>query len=104
MPLSLAQGATLANDSALRPRVAMAFYYVARNVLNEASSTANHLLRASFARSITQQDYSVFLQYTAMVVTDQAIVDASPATQAAITDGQITAAVTAMWDDLSGVV
>ena len=103
MPLTLGQGATIVADNAFRARVAMAFYYVARDVVTEDPATVGHENRVRFARSIVFQPYEAFLQYAAMVVTDKAIVDAAPATQSNITDGQIIAAVKAMWNTLANV-
>ena len=99
--LTLTGGATIVADDTFQERVAMAFYFVARQVFSESPSTSGHENRARFAYSITRQPYEAFLQYAAMVVTDSAIVAAGPATQAAVTDAQILAAVTSMWDVLS---
>lgn len=101
--LGLGQGATLAVDTTLRGRVAMAFYFVARTVFAESTGTTGHEQRERLARSIAFQDAAAFQTYTALVVTDPAIIAAGPATQAAITDGQIVDAVTAMWNTLAGV-
>lgn len=103
MPLNLTQGVALVADNSLQNRVALAFYFVARSVLAEGNGVAGHEQRANFARSIILQDYSSFLQYTALIVTDPAIVAATPASQAAITDQMIVTAVTGMWDRLSAV-
>lgn len=103
MALTLAQGAALVADQVFQYRVAMAFYYVARTVYTEDPATAGHENRLRFAQSIVVQGYTQFLQYTAMVVTDQAIIAAGPASQAAITDTQIIAAVSNMWNVLANV-
>lgn len=103
MPLSLGQGVALANDTTLQARVALGFFYVARGVLAENPETYGHEQRERFARSIVMSKYEAFQQYTAMVVTDPTVVAATPANQAAITDAQIVAAVTASWNMLSNV-
>lgn len=103
MALSLAQGVALVADQALQNRVAMGFYYQARQVMTENPATVGHELRARFARSVLSQPHDQFLQYTAMVVTDTAVVTAGPANQSAISDAQILAAVQTMWNTLANV-
>lgn len=106
MPLNLATGADLVRNDVFQNRVAMAFYFVARNVLTtENASTEGHELRANFARSIILQDLTKFTQYAAMVATDKPIVDAGPYTNPATgpADTVIIAAVTNMWNRLADV-
>lgn len=103
MALSLTGGGSIATDATFRGRVAMAFYFVARQVYTEGSGVDGHEERERFARSVTFQDANDFQKYAAMVVTDPTIVAATPASQAAVTDAQIIAAVTAMWNTLSNV-
>jgi hypothetical protein len=101
--LTLAQGAALVGDQTFQYRVAMAFYFAARTVYAEGENTPGHENRKRFAESIVRQDYTQFLQYAAMVVTDPAIIAAGPANQAAVTDAQIVQAVSTMWNALANV-
>lgn len=105
MPLNLTTGAELVAAPAFRNRVAMAFYFVARNVFDESSGVPGHEQRERFARSIVLQDLDAFLQYAAMVATNQTIIENGPYDNPATgpTDGQIVAAVTAVWNTLAGV-
>lgn len=105
MPLNLTTGAELVAAPAFRNRVAMAFYFVARDVFAEGSGVAGHEQRVNFARSIILQDLDDFLRYAAMVATNQTIIDNGPYANPATgpTDTQIVAAVTAMWSRLAGV-
>jgi hypothetical protein len=102
MPLTLGQGVALVADQSLQNRVALGFYFVAREVLTETTGAAREQ-RVAFARSIILQDYTAFLQYTALIVTDESIVAAAPASAAAISDGQLVGAVRAIWNRLAGV-
>lgn len=105
MPLTLATGAELARNEVFQYRVAMAFYFVARNVLSEDAGTPGNELRVNFARSIALQDHTHFMQYAAMVATDKPIVDAGPYSNPVTgpSDTAIIAAVTNMWNRLADV-
>jgi hypothetical protein len=103
MPLSLAQGGALAVDATFRLRVAMGFYYVARQVFTEGNEVTGHENRERFARSIVYADQEAFQLYAAMVATDPTIVAATPASQSAVTDTQIISAIQAMWNTLAQV-
>lgn len=105
MPLNLNSGAELVATPAFRNRVAMAFYFVARDVFVEDPAVPGHEQRDRFARSIVLQDIDAFLQYAAMTATNQTIIANGPYTNPATgpTDAQIVAAVTDMWDTLAGV-
>ncbi|RZT87450.1 hypothetical protein EV383_4374 [Pseudonocardia sediminis] len=100
--LTLDGAATIAQDSTFQRRVALAFYFVARKVVTETGTTGKEQ-RVAFARSIVLQGLDMFTQYAALVVTDPTIVAAGPTAQAGITDAQIIAAVTGMWNSLSNV-
>jgi hypothetical protein len=104
MPLNLAQGGAIAIDATFRMRVAMGFYYVARQVFSEDGETTGHENRERFARSILFADQEDFQKYAAMVATDNAIVAATPANAGAVTDAQIISAIQTMWNVLSNVV
>lgn len=107
MPLNLSTGKDLVGAPEFQYRVAMAFYFVARQVLAEDTAVEGHEVRANFARSIALQDYTAFTQYSAMVATDSAIVAGGPYPPGQITsqppDDRIIAAVSGMWNWLAGV-
>lgn len=92
----------LITDKKFGQRVAMAFYRVAREVLNEPAAPA-HEVRANFARSIFLQDADDFIPYGAMAISDPAIVALNTTNQNAITDEMVLAAVRNMWNTLAGV-
>lgn len=104
MPLNLAGAGALAVDATFRGRVAIAFFWVARIVYTEDDQTTGHEQRVRFAGSIAAQGMDDFQRYAAMVATDPAIVQAGPyQNQTGVSDAQIVAAVTAMWDTLAGI-
>lgn len=105
MPLDLTSGATLASDTVFQRRVALAFYFVARQVMTEADSVEGHEVRERYARSIILSEFTEFQKLSAVVATDPTIVqNANPMTgQTSVTDTQIIAAVAAAWSRLAGV-
>lgn len=106
MPLTLVGGATIASDNAFQARVALGFYFVARQVLSEPESTVGSEKRVRYARAVITQDYNQFLQLSAVIVTDPDIVQALPSqspAQSAITDGMIVNAISTAWNRLAGV-
>lgn len=106
MPLTLAGGATVALDTTFQARVALAFYFVAREVLNENKSVTGNEVRVRFARAVISQEFSQYQKLAALVVTDSAIIQLLPATspsQAAIPDDLIITAVRNAWSRLAGV-
>lgn len=107
MPLTLVGGASIASDIAFQGRVAIACYFVAREVIQEDNTTIGNENRVRYARSVIMQDFSEFQKLGALVVTDQTIRDALPATSpnhSQITDVMIINAVRNMWNKLAGVV
>lgn len=106
MPLSLTGGATVVANNTFQARVALAFYFVAREVITENGTTTTDEIRLRFAYSVIRQDYDEFLKLAAVVVTDPTIVQALPAVspdQASITDQMIVTAVQNVWSRLAGV-
>lgn len=105
MPLNLATGAELVGSQVFQYRVAMAFYFVARQVLVEDPSAEGHAERVVFARSIIIQDYNQFMQYAAVVATDDDIVMGGPYSDPTSQPGDqmIIDAVKAMWNRLASV-
>lgn len=105
MPLNLATGAELVGNQVFQYRVAMAFYFVARQVFDEDPATENHKDRIIFARNIVIQGYNQFLQYAAVIATDDDIVAGGPYPDptSAPNDSLIIAAVTSVWDRLASV-
>lgn len=105
MPLNLSTGAALVGNTAFRNRVAMAFYFVADEVIAEDPATVGHENRERFARSVVFQPYEAFLQYAAMVTVDEGIRSGGPYTDPAVspTDGVILTAVRGLWNTLANV-
>lgn len=105
MALSLATGADLVGNATFQQRVAMGFYFVARQVLSENPTTEGHEDRVVFARSIITQGYNQFLQYAAVVATDSAIVAGGPYSNPVSQPGDqaILDAITSVWTRLASV-
>ena len=107
MPLNLASGAQLVAAQEFQHRVAMAFYFVAREVLTEDNpeTTVGYENRQRFARSIITQDYTMFMQYAAFVATDMDIVMGGPYSDPASQPGDqlIIDTIKESWSKLAGV-
>lgn len=93
----------LITDRKFGERVAMAFYRIAREVLDEPSDTIGHENRTNFARSILLQDADSFIPYGAMAISDPAIVALNTTRQQDISDALILTVVRNMWNTLAGV-
>lgn len=103
MALSLQQGVALVGDTTFQNRVAMAFYFVANEVIEEVTTVAGHENRERFARSIIGQPVSAFLPYAALVVIDPVIRGGSATPASPPTDAQILDAVRGKWNRLANV-
>lgn len=103
---SLTGGANLATDPNFQKRVAMAFFFVAREVYSESETVENHPLRVSMAQALISSNVEAILRYTGLVVTAPTIVaktDLQLSTQSNVSDQEIILAVREIWNALAGV-
>lgn len=103
MALSLSGAVPIVADSGFQGRVALGFYFVARQVYAESDQTPDHEARVRFARSILLLSMDDFLRYAALVVTDPAIVALNPAPTVGNppSDAQIITAIQNVWTTLA---
>jgi len=102
MALSLENQALFADYDQLRKRVAMAFYRVAREVIEEDITIAGHPLRVRFAQVVYNNNYTEFFKYGSVIASDPLLIDSDPQQSSDISDEFMVDIVRGNWNAIAG--
>ncbi len=102
MALTLENQTEFASNEILRKRVAMAFYRVAREVIEEDPNIAGHPLRVRLAQIVYMSNYDEFFKYGSVIASDPDIINADPQSVEDVTDIELINVVRQNWNAICG--